>query len=774
MPVSAADADVHAPAVPLSGSSSGQIVVGRYLLHAGAPCGAVIEEVSRDQGTGFRRRSNPVLVRPGPVRGMLDRQTELATAFSALEAGLSIDISGRPGVGKTAFLRHLANHTRADAFVDGVVYLTVRNHAASDLRQLLFDAFYECDRVCKPTESEIRRSLQEIHALILLDDVDIPPDEVEQVLDVAPRSAFALATRRFDRLGEARALRLEGLSPEDAILFLEREIGRVLEDGERPAAATVYAGLEGEPLRIRQAAALVRDRAISLEEVARDVVPHNLLAELTASIGDKERRALLALAALPGLPLSAQHIAGLAEITDIEPSMSMLFARGLVVRAQSRYRLADGVRDRVRRTEDLKPWGHRAITYFTAWAERHRRNAGTLLEQVEALLRVQQHAVDTKRWGEVLQLGRVVEGALILDARWGAWASLLQHYLAAARAVGDRAAEGWALHQSGSRALCLGERATARTLLTQALPLREAAGDKDAAAATRRNLSFVLAPDPVVLPPKPAVKAAAPRATPLDDVARFDSIPLRAITPPAVPASHTMAWIIVPFALMFVAFIAALAYWASPEGFSLASWNLAGLGSVVQSEFRGSTSAASQRLASANSANGPHVLRFTAFPDRVASGESLGLCYDVENGARVRIDPDPGDVERDQKCVTVTPTQTTTYVLTAHAPDGGSEQRSVLVRVGLEDTAVATSGADRARILIFSPRPGSFATRRPTTLCYAVSGAVRARIQPAVGDVDAANELTCVRVSPRESTTYELTAFGRDGVPVRQQVVVLK
>ena len=61
--------------------------------------------------------------------------------------------------------------------------------------------------------------------------------------------------------------------------------------------------------------------------MARDVVPNNLLAELVASIGDKERRALLALAALPGVPLHAQHISGLAEITDIEPSLSTLLGR---------------------------------------------------------------------------------------------------------------------------------------------------------------------------------------------------------------------------------------------------------------------------------------------------------------------------------------------------------------------------------------------------------------------------------------------------------------
>lgn len=769
------ESDSSAPTSALSGSISGQIVAGRYFLHAGASCGGVIEEISRDHETGFQSRPVPVLVRPGPVRGMLDREAQLGAAFSALEANLSIEVSGRPGVGKTAFLRQLANHPRADAFVDGVVYLTVRNQAASDLRQLLFDAFCECDRICKPTEPEIRRSLQDTRALILLDDVQLLPDEMEQVLDLAPRSAFVLATRHLSRTGEARTIALEGLPVDQAVSLLQREIDREFDAIERPLASTLCAALEGEPLRIRQVAALIRERGIPLEEMARDVVPNNLLAELVASIGDKERRALLALAALPGVPLHAQHISGFAEITDIEPSLSTLLGRGLVVRTQARYRIVEGVSDRLRRTEDLKPWVHRAVTYFTAWAERYRRNPETLLDHSEALLRAQQYAADTKRWGEVLQLGRIVEGALILEARWGAWAILLERCLAAARATGDRASEAWSLHQSGTRALCLGERATARTLLNQALSLRETVGDIDATAATRRNLSFLLTPDPVVLRPEPVVKTPARPTTLLDDVVEFESMPLRVVSPAAVPVSNTTGWIVFPFALMFTAFLAALAYWANPAGLSTASWNLAGLGSVVQSGFEGFASPASPVPQSNGSAVAPRVLRFTAFPDRIVPGESLGLCYDVANSARVRIEPEIGEVDaQGQKCVTARPKETTTYLLTALAADGGSVRQSVLVRVGLEDVVAPAVDAGRARILIFSPRPGSIATRRTTTLCYAVSGAVRARIQPAVGEVAAASDLTCLRVVPPQTTTYELIAYGRDGVPVRQQVVVVK
>jgi hypothetical protein len=76
-------------------------------------------------------------------------------------------------------------------------------------------------------------------------------------------------------------------------------------------------------------------------------------------------------------------------------------------------------------------------------------------------------------------------------------------------------------------------------------------------------------------------------------------------------------------------------------------------------------------------------------------------------------------------------------------------------------------------ILIFTARPGSIATTRSTQICYAVSGASQARIEPSIGEVDPTPTLSCRRVAPRRTTTYELTAYGRDGRHARQQVVVV-
>ena len=80
-------------------------------------------------------------------------------------------------------------------------------------------------------------------------------------------------------------------------------------------------------------------------EWVRDFVPRRLLANVMAPIDDKQRRALMALAALRGVPLTVQHISNIADLPDIEPSLVQLVRRGLVVRSQSRYQLTDGVAD---------------------------------------------------------------------------------------------------------------------------------------------------------------------------------------------------------------------------------------------------------------------------------------------------------------------------------------------------------------------------------------------------------------------------------------------
>lgn len=769
------------------------IAVDRYVLHLGEPCGAMIHDASRAERAAFRPRPTPVLLRPRLIRGLLDRQEELAAALSALDAGLPIEVSGEPGIGKTAVLRHLAHHPRAGSFADGIVYLPARHQSSGDLLQLLFDAFFEYDRICKPTEADIRRSLHDKEALILLDDVELMRDDLEHVLDIAPRSAFAVATRERCLWGEVRSLALTGLPAEDAVSLLEREIERSLDATERSAAASVCAAIAGHPLRILQAAALTREQGLSPDGWARDITPAGLIMHLLASIDKKQRRALLALAALPGVPLHAQHISGIAEVQDLHASLTTLIRRGLVVSHQSRFQLAEGVTDRLRRSEDLKPWANRAITYFTAWAERHQRDPDKLLEESESLLGAQQCAIDTRRWGEALLLGRLLEPLLVVGVRWGAWALTLERCLAAAKAAGDRAAEAWALHEMGTRGVCLCEPGVARRCLNRAVTLREALGDETAAAASRRNLGFVLAPE-AAFPRESAAKS-------IDAALDLDSLRFRDDTERVVGIPNARRGRLLPLAmLLLAAILGGLVNLNAPAAQSWGSSIVTSIGASLRNALAktGGTTVPEPPLPVTAE---PRVLQFSAVPERVAPGDTVRLCYEVADGTGVRIDPDIGEVGvLPRHCVSATPGETTSYTLTARGAAGAPVRQTVLVPVDRPPQAPPSAApdalasnpegeppagdrpvtaapqaprAERASILIFTARPGSIAANGPTALCYAVSGALRVRIEPGLGEVDPATTLTCRRVAPIRTTTYELTAYGRDGREVRQQLVII-
>jgi hypothetical protein len=361
--------------------------------------------------------------------------------------------------------------------------------------------------------------------------------------------------------------------------------------------------------------------------------------------------------------------------------LTTLARRHLVASHESRYHLADGVADRLRKTEDLKPAINRAITYFTAWADRQRRNHDQLLEAADALVRVQEHAIGERRWGETLRLGKQLERPLVTGGRWGAWEPVLERCRAAAKALGDRSVDAWALHQLGTRAVCLGDADTARRLLDQAATLRDELGETGAAAVSRRNLAFIIAAVAEERRPEPSTR-------PFDDIGDDDLPVLRHHAATASARSRTGEIGALLLTFLLCAALGGFAYW------------------IIQKDD----------------------------PDQPPAPGAAAT-------------PAPAYVPGESPAPASTPAPTM--------------------------AAQTAPGAGRANIKIFTARPGSIATTRPTDLCYAVSDALRTRIEPAIGDVEPADAFTCRRVTPARTTTYELTAVGGDGIPVSQQVVIV-
>ena len=68
---------------------------------------------------------------------------------------------------------------------------------------------------------------------------------------------------------------------------------------------------------------------------------------------------------------------------------------------------------------------------------------------------VQADCTQRGNWQAVLDIGAVLDPVYPQSGRWDAWKDVLAPMFTAARAVGDRAAEARALHQLGTRELCL-------------------------------------------------------------------------------------------------------------------------------------------------------------------------------------------------------------------------------------------------------------------------------------------------------------------------------
>ena len=142
-------------------------------------------------------------------------------------------------------------------FPGGVVYHRAFNQPEPDLLQSLFSLFYQLPKDYKPSPGEIQRGLQNLQALVILDDVDLSRDELTDLRSQAPHCTFVMASAERALWGEGRALALGGLPPAESLALIERELGRPLTAQEQPAARQLSAALKGNPDRLLKTAARV-------------------------------------------------------------------------------------------------------------------------------------------------------------------------------------------------------------------------------------------------------------------------------------------------------------------------------------------------------------------------------------------------------------------------------------------------------------------------------------------------------------------------------------
>ncbi|WP_448640141.1 choice-of-anchor D domain-containing protein [Geodermatophilus sp. URMC 63] len=490
--------------VSVGGDVSGQLAVGSHIvqMRVDTVLGNLVTVLPADARANIRPRPVPVSLVPRRPAFLVGRRQETERAVEALSTQTPVELYGPAGMGKSTLLRSLAHQLPIADACGGMAHLSARGYSHDDLLKVLFDVFYSSDIPVKPSPGELRHLLQDVRAALLLDDVELSDDDIADVEDYAPRCGFVLTTASAPSVGEALAIELTGLRGEAARELVGHALGRSIPAEEQPAIDTLCDLVRGSPAGLLRLAAAARTSDGTLAEFAASAAVSGAPPIPVDSVEDV--RLLGLLAAVPGIQLGVGELSAITGAHDVQERVDRLVARGLVSAsappansgARTTYGLAEGVELGPPLLWQMEQRREEVRRYFLDLAE---QRSDTILAPgapAEPLRAVHADAARHREWRYVLTLGLLLDAAYSLSGRWDAWREVAEHRLTAARALGDRPAEALALHQLGTRALCVGDTATARDLLRDALDLRRAVGAFAAAEVTQHNLSLVLAPPP--------------------------------------------------------------------------------------------------------------------------------------------------------------------------------------------------------------------------------------------------------------------------------------
>jgi DNA-binding SARP family transcriptional activator/tetratricopeptide (TPR) repeat protein len=483
---------------------------------------------------------------PAAIGGFAGREAELAILDTLLAGGVPIaTISGTAGVGKTSLALHWA-HRNADRFPDGALHANLRGFdavgpvtAADVVRDFLTALGVAHPESADALTAALRSRLSGRRMLIVLDNA-ASADQVRPLLPGSP-GCFVLVTSRHLLTG---LVAVDGATPvplalptvDDARVLLANRIGARVA-AEPRAADDLIAACARLPLALAVVAARAATTSLSLRELAAD------LADLDAFDGGdpaSDVRAVLswsydavsepaqrmfrlvglrpgpsitatAAASAAGLPRAAAMrllrelvTAGLlgsgprfashdllslyaAELAAADPTAPRALRRLLDHYLHSAYANA-GVLDAFRDPLTLRPPADgvlvdavgddaAALRWFTA-------EYPGLVNAVSVAARA---GLDEHCWQLASALTEVFERL----GRWEDWAAAHETGLAAARRLGDRAAQARCLVGSGRAAMWRRSWHEAHARLGAALVAYTDVGDRDGMARTHHNIGYL-------------------------------------------------------------------------------------------------------------------------------------------------------------------------------------------------------------------------------------------------------------------------------------------
>jgi hypothetical protein len=456
------------------------ISTGQVSATNGSPDGVRLD---RDDQPAATLRPRPIRLLPADFPGLIGREGDVAAVNDAL-AGGSFAIYGERGIGKSSLIRHLSNRLGGDT---DVVHLRGARRPTADLGQALFEAFYaETQPPRRPSDPQLRHYLSQVTGVIAIDDIDGDRDDIEALLDSAPRCRFLVAAETQPLGGPGRSRRLGGLAPDDGIALIAADLGRTLSPVEARAAGTIAQAAAGSPARILASIAPVREGTDSLEKIAAP-------AEAPGPARDAANRIARFLGVLRGASVGIEHIEALAGVTAND--IATLEAHGLIQAQSPRYALTTSVG--IARAGPSDAAIYELLPYLARWAESHRGRPSEIVDEADFIMAALEIGVEHERWGEVTRLCRAVEDAFFVLRRWGLWRVVLDHLETAAGRMGDSSATALVHHQVGSLVGASGDVEAGKQSLQRAVDMREAGHDADGAALSQHNIGVLDA----LLPP---------------------------------------------------------------------------------------------------------------------------------------------------------------------------------------------------------------------------------------------------------------------------------
>jgi tetratricopeptide (TPR) repeat protein len=469
------------------------------------------------------------------------RDAELAKLTEAATGGAAVVITaidGTAGIGKTALAVRWA-HSVADRFPDGQLYADLRGFDPSadpadpaEVLATFLGAFGVTGGEVPadlPERAALYRSvLADRRVLVLLDNAR----DVEQVRPLLPASRGCLAVvtsrNRFTGLvvrEGAVPVTLGLLGDSDAVALLTTHLGAARVAAEPDAVADLVAFCGGLPLALAVAASRAADDpgltlGALVGELATGTMPH-VEAVFAASCsrldpGTARLFRLLGLTTGPDISLDAATALDGRHRTEVRRSLQVLarvhlatehapgryashdllraYARSLweddrdaaAVRRLLEFYLhsvdsADGLLRRSRLDvalsplpDDVRPVLFDDPAVAAAWCETEHENL------LAAVRLAGDHGLHQHAW----QLATVMFGYLYLRGRPSERIELTHVALAAARASGDRYAEGVTLHSLANALSALGDFAAADVHYAEALRVREEIGHLHGIAVT--------------------------------------------------------------------------------------------------------------------------------------------------------------------------------------------------------------------------------------------------------------------------------------------------